>query len=285
MEDSEWGEEVESIRISGQSGRGGVSPPWGRSKLDPCSLAVERLSSGIPRSARAPPKVGKAEIGLDKIEGIRLKRLAFSPSQSEAPCSNQRFHAVEPQSTLPGFTRACSCAANALRQPASAAPLCPGSRRRRERTDHHDGLTTRTEVQGGPTMRHPQPPGIHRETTSRRRFLAVAGTGVASASLLTMLQARQAPAQIKGTSLRMLMWSHFVPAYDTWFDDFAKKWGEKNGVKVRVDHIPHLELPARYAAEFAAGSGHDLIYFVGQILTGQYYKNLVDLSAISDALA
>ncbi|HEV8457436.1 MAG TPA: extracellular solute-binding protein [Methylomirabilota bacterium] len=120
---------------------------------------------------------------------------------------------------------------------------------------------------------------------SRRGFIKAAGAGVAGASLLTMLDARQAPAQIKGTNLRILVWSHFVPAYDTWFDDFSKKWGEKNGVKVRVDHIPHLELPARYAAEFAAGAGHDLIYFVGQILTGQYYKNLIDLSDIADGLS
>jgi multiple sugar transport system substrate-binding protein len=122
-------------------------------------------------------------------------------------------------------------------------------------------------------------------TVSRRGFLKVTGAGVAGGSLLTMLNARQAPAQIKGTSLRMLKWSHFVPAYDAWFDDFAKKWGEKNGVKVRVDHIPHLELPARYAAEFAAGAGHDLIYFVGQILTGQYYRNLIDLSDVADGLS
>jgi len=120
---------------------------------------------------------------------------------------------------------------------------------------------------------------------SRRGFIKAAGAGVAGASLLTMLDARQAPAQIKGTNLRILVWSHFVPAYDAWFDDFSKKWGEKNGVKVRVDHIPHLELPARYAAEFAAGAGHDLIYFVGQILTGQYYKNLIDLSDIADGLS
>lgn len=119
---------------------------------------------------------------------------------------------------------------------------------------------------------------------SRRGFLRVAGAGVAGASLYTMLDARQAPAQIKGTSLRMLIWSHYVPAYDVWFDDFAKKWGEKTGVKVRVDHIPHLELPARYAAEFAAGSGHDLIYFAGQILTGHYYKHLVDLSDMAEDL-
>jgi multiple sugar transport system substrate-binding protein len=108
---------------------------------------------------------------------------------------------------------------------------------------------------------------------------------MASASLATMLATRQAPAQLKGTSLRMLKWSHFVPAYDVWFDDFAKKWGEANGVRVRVDHIPHLELPARYADEFAAGAGHDLIYFVGQILTGQYYRHLVDLSDIAEGLA
>jgi len=127
------------------------------------------------------------------------------------------------------------------------------------------------------TQAVPQDPG-------RRSFLKVAGAGVAGSSLLTMLSARQAPAQVKGTSLRMLKWSHFVPAYDAWFDDFAKKWGEKTGVKVRVDHIPHLELPARYAAEFAAGAGHDLIYFVGQILTGQYYKNLLDLSDLANGL-
>lgn len=129
-----------------------------------------------------------------------------------------------------------------------------------------------------------RPASIDPSTLSRRKFLKVTGVGVAGGSLLAMLDARQAPAQLKGTSLRMLKWSHFVPAYDAWFDDFAKKWGEKNGVKVRVDHIPHLELPARYAAEFAAGAGHDLIYFVGQILTGQYYRNLIDLSDVAEGL-
>jgi len=121
-------------------------------------------------------------------------------------------------------------------------------------------------------------------TTARREFLKTTAIGVAGASLLTMLQARQAPAQIKGTSLRILQWSHFVPAYDTWFDEFVKKWGEQNGVKVRVDRIPHLELPPRFAAEFAAGSGHDLIYFVGTILTALYHKNLVDLSDVTERI-
>src|SRR6266852_1112201 len=122
-------------------------------------------------------------------------------------------------------------------------------------------------------------------SVSRRGFLKVAGAGVAGSALLTMLEARQAPAQIKGTTLRILQWSHFIPAYDAWYDKFAKEWGDKNGVKVRVDHIPHLDIPARMAAEFAAGAGHDIIYNGSSILTRRYYKNLVDLTDIADAAA
>ena len=42
-------------------------------------------------------------------------------------------------------------------------------------------------------------------SVARRDFLKVTGAGVGAASLLTMLEARQAPAQIKGTALRILM--------------------------------------------------------------------------------
>src|SRR2546425_5491948 len=109
---------------------------------------------------------------------------------------------------------------------------------------------------------------------SRRDFVRKTGLGMATASLATMLASRQAPAQIRGTSLRILQWSHFVPAYDVWFDKFAQEWGDKNGVRVRIDRIPHLELPSRLAAEFAAGSGHQLVYFVGTHLTGVLYRKL-----------
>src|SRR5256886_7151066 len=127
---------------------------------------------------------------------------------------------------------------------------------------------------------HPEKPS----TLTPRKFLTVAGAGVAGGSLLTMLEARQAPAQIRGTTLRILQWSHFIPAYDNWFDTvFVKEWGDKNGVKVRVDHIPHLELPARMAAEFAAGAGHDIMMNGSSILTRLYYKSLADISDIYDA--
>ena len=75
----------------------------------------------------------------------------------------------------------------------------------------------------------PQTP-TDRPASSRRQFLRTTGGGLAGASLLTMLDAKQAPAQIKGTTLRILQWSHFIPAYDAWFDNkFAKEWGDKNG--------------------------------------------------------
>src|SRR6185503_11401838 len=106
-----------------------------------------------------------------------------------------------------------------------------------------------------PHTARPQPRRVSMSTThtlSRRHFIGAGAAGVVGGSLADMFAARQAPAQTKGTTLRILQWSHFIPAYDTWFDNFAKAWGDKNGVKVRVDHIPHLELPARMAAEFAA---------------------------------
>jgi multiple sugar transport system substrate-binding protein len=64
--------------------------------------------------------------------------------------------------------------------------------------------------------------------------------------------------ELKNT-LRIMQWSHFVPAYDTWFDNvYTKKWGEKHDTDVMVDHIALAQLPARAQAEVAARSGHDI---------------------------
>src|SRR5256886_16290838 len=111
-------------------------------------------------------------------------------------------------------------------------------------------------------------------STNRRAFLKQTGLGIAGASIASMLAAHQAPAQIRGTNLRILQWSHFVPAYDVWFDKFAQEWGDKNGVRVRIDRIPHLELPSRLAAGFAAGGGPALGYFAGARPTGGSHLNL-----------
>jgi multiple sugar transport system substrate-binding protein len=64
--------------------------------------------------------------------------------------------------------------------------------------------------------------------------------------------------QYKNT-LKIIQWSHFVPAYDVWFDKtYTKKWGDKHDTDVQVDHINLAQLPARAQAEVAAQSGHDI---------------------------
>src|SRR5215469_4214307 len=96
-----------------------------------------------------------------------------------------------------------------------------------------------------------------RRSVTRRNFLKTSGVAAGAAGLAPVISApfvSTALAQTK--TLRILQWSHFVPQYDTWFDGFATEWGKKNGVTVTVDHIPHLELPARAAAEISAGAGH-----------------------------
>jgi multiple sugar transport system substrate-binding protein len=68
--------------------------------------------------------------------------------------------------------------------------------------------------------------------------------------------------QLKG-DLKILQWAHFVPAYDTWFDNtYVKAWGEKNDVQVHVDHINNALLPSAAASEVAARNGHDLVQFL-----------------------
>jgi len=118
-------------------------------------------------------------------------------------------------------------------------------------------------------------------TITRRSFLKRAGAAAGAAGLAPAISAPfvvDALAQSK--TLRVLQWSHFVPQYDTWFDAFAKDWGKKNGLAVTVDHIPHLELPARAAAEIAAEAGHDVFAFNGSGGPHQYEKHVIDVTAL-----
>jgi multiple sugar transport system substrate-binding protein len=116
---------------------------------------------------------------------------------------------------------------------------------------------------------------------SRRRFLAHTGKGLALAGLAPALSAPFiARARAADQTLKIIQWSHFVPAYDTWIAAFSKEWGEKNGVAVSVDHIPALELPARAAAEVAAQAGHDLFGFIGSGGPHLYRRQLLDLGPL-----
>jgi multiple sugar transport system substrate-binding protein len=105
--------------------------------------------------------------------------------------------------------------------------------------------------------------------TTRREAIRRAATGAvvfAYGGAVAKTAAAGAPKfrhkQLAGT-LRIAQWSHFVPAYDRWFDNvYVKNWGRANDTEVIVDHINQADIPARAAAEVAAQSGHDLFWFL-----------------------
>jgi len=83
---------------------------------------------------------------------------------------------------------------------------------------------------------------------------------------------------ISGTELKILLWSHFVPRHDEWYDQFVREWGEANGVTTQVDHINTADVPAAIAAEISAGEGHDLVEHLASL--AQYEKSVLDLTDV-----
>jgi multiple sugar transport system substrate-binding protein len=118
-------------------------------------------------------------------------------------------------------------------------------------------------------------------TLSRRQFLGTA-SAVTAASAFPHVWVRPAWAQAK--EVRVLAWSHFVPAYDKWFDAFAEQFSTKNNVKVVIDHVPHLQIPAKIAAEIATQSGHDIVQLVGSG-TEKWASALAEVQDVCDRLA
>ncbi|HLT28381.1 MAG TPA: extracellular solute-binding protein [Zeimonas sp.] len=114
----------------------------------------------------------------------------------------------------------------------------------------------------------------------RRRKLVGAGSAIgAAAAVGPYFIPRAASAQKK--TLKILQWAHFVPAYDTWFDnEYTKQWGEKNGTEVIVDHVGIPAINSRAAAEVSAQKGHDLFMFLSPPST--YETQTIDHKEIYD---
>jgi multiple sugar transport system substrate-binding protein len=85
---------------------------------------------------------------------------------------------------------------------------------------------------------------------------------------------------ISGTELKILQWQHFVPAYDEWFPQFLQEWGDANGVTVTLDQINTADIPAAFAAEVSAQSGHDLIEHIAPL--AQFEESVLDLTDVWD---
>jgi multiple sugar transport system substrate-binding protein len=113
---------------------------------------------------------------------------------------------------------------------------------------------------------------------SRREFVKLTGAGALAAGVgPAFLFPRPAGAASK--TLKILQWSHFIPAYDKWFDGvFTKEWGQKHDTTVSVDHITTAEINARAAAEVSAQKGHDLFMFLSP--PAAYEKQVIDHAEI-----
>ncbi len=95
---------------------------------------------------------------------------------------------------------------------------------------------------------------------SRREFLKKAALTTAALGMPYFYVPKYSMAQQR--TLRILTWSHFVPAFDEWFDPFAQRWGRERGVQVTVDHVSFADIVPRANAEVAAQQGHDLFFFL-----------------------
>src|SRR5919204_60140 len=116
-------------------------------------------------------------------------------------------------------------------------------------------------------MAHSDDPSHGEGGYDRRELIRRAGVGAASVGLAGsgFGHAFYGPLRFKGRDLKgdltIIQWAHFVPDYDTWFDKtWCPRWGQRNDVQVKVDHILNTLLPARAAAEVAAKNGHDLFF-------------------------
>ena len=87
------------------------------------------------------------------------------------------------------------------------------------------------------------------------------------------------PRESLSGELNILLWSHFVPAHDTWFDPFVREWGEMVGVQVNVDHIAVADVPAAIAAEIQSGQPeHDLMQYIAVL--SQHEPSVVDMADV-----
>ncbi len=127
----------------------------------------------------------------------------------------------------------------------------------------------------------PKTEEVNEARTTRREVLrraGVAGAVIAYGGAAAKTAVAGAPQFVKKElkeTLKIIQWSHFVPAYDKWFDNvYIKRWGAANDTEVIVDHINQADIPARAAAEVAAQSGHDIFFFLAP--PAQYEDQVID---------
>ena len=94
-----------------------------------------------------------------------------------------------------------------------------------------------------------------------------------------MLLAKTAPLMAQERELKLLTWSHFVPTSDEELKRQLEEFGAMTGVKVRMDRVAHLQLPAIMASEVQGQKGHDITIATdaNPHLSSRHLVNLDDL--------
>jgi multiple sugar transport system substrate-binding protein len=115
-----------------------------------------------------------------------------------------------------------------------------------------------------------------------RRSVVKGSLVAAAAAAVPSILVRKASAQTEQL-LKVVHWKHFVPDYDKYFDEFAKRFGEEHKCKVEVDYVSTGDLPTAIAADISRSGGHDVFHLNG---TGAwlYDQILVDVTDVANRL-
>ena len=131
------------------------------------------------------------------------------------------------------------------------------------------------------------PPGEGHDRLTRAALLRCGGLAAAAlASGARVPYAFAGPLRYGGRqlggSLSIVQWTHVIGGFDLWFNGWAKDWGTRNDVDVKVDHITTTRLPALVASEAQAQKGHDI---VGSLTPPTAYEDqMIDHGAIVRAV-
>lgn len=115
------------------------------------------------------------------------------------------------------------------------------------------------------------------DRVTRRQFITRAAAG--TAGLAGILASRTPPAVAQKREVTMIGWSHFVPASDVKLKELVEKFAKEANVIARSDHIPHLQLATKQAAELQTRAGHDLMMFFNE-QAWRYRDHLLDMDDV-----
>jgi multiple sugar transport system substrate-binding protein len=124
--------------------------------------------------------------------------------------------------------------------------------------------------------------GLAETPLSRRTFLR--SSLAASAGLTGILLTKTPPAFAQERELKLLTFAHFVPASDDELRRQLEEFGKQAGVKVRMDQVAHLQLPAVLASEVQGQKGHDILGLSRFAMPNLYAKHLVKLDDLVEKI-